>query len=175
MNNIKRMMYVSGEDFYVMTYVTLFLLNDLIGKKAKSKKFKDHRKISLLIQIISDSRLIDLINRYENREVNNNNDRDFLFDSFANAGRKKVEVEKLLKVLDSEGYINLIRTNTVEVYDISLGDNAIPDALLNSDAFLDIREDVALVKSVIKRLNVLSYEKFIENVYKSRGINAWAF
>lgn len=168
-------MYVSGEDFYVMTYVMLFLLHDLIGGKSKSKKFKDHRKISFLIQIVSDSRLIDLIIRYENRKINNNNDRDFLFDSFSKAEQKKVEVEKLLKVLESKGYISLIRANTVEVYDISLGDTALPEALLNSDAFLDIRDDIALVKSVIKRLNVLSFEKFIENVYKSRGINAWAF
>ncbi|HHC7379141.1 hypothetical protein P3553_18560 [Vibrio parahaemolyticus] len=175
MNNIRRMMYVSGEDFYVMTYITLFLLEDLIGKKSKSKCFKDHRKMTYLIQLLLDNRLIDIIKRYENREIYNIADKEFLFDSFSRSEQKKNEVEKLLKMLNHEGYIDLIKSKNPEVYDIKINSNNIPESFFNNDAFKDVKIDIKELKSSVKRINVLTHSKFIENVYQLRGLNLWAF
>ena len=68
-NNIKRLMYISNEDFYLMTYTTLIFLNKLIGKKSKSKTFKDHRKLFYIIKLLSDYRLIDLLIRYKDKKI----------------------------------------------------------------------------------------------------------
>lgn len=175
MNNIKKMMYVSGEDFYVMTYITLFLLEDLIGKKSKSKCFKDHRKISYLIQLLLDNRLIGVISRYDGTSILNLSDKDFLYDSFSESVRKKNEVEKLLKVLDREGYIKLKRSNIPEVYDIAINSNNIPESFINNERFKDTKKDIKSLKLSVKRINILSLSKFIENVYQIRGLNLWAF
>ncbi|EHK0062535.1 hypothetical protein QTV35_003689 [Vibrio parahaemolyticus] len=175
MNNIRRMMYVSGEDFYVMTYITLFLLEDLIGKKSQSKCFKDHRKMTYLIQLLLDNRLINIIKRYENREIYNIVDKEFLFDSFSRSEQKKNEVEKLLKMLNHEGYIELIKSKNPEVYDIRINSNNIPESFFNNDAFKDVKFDIKELKSSVKRINVLTHSKFIENVYQLRGLNLWAF
>ncbi len=175
MNNIKRMMYVSGEDFYVMTYASLFLLEDLVGKKSKSEHFKDHRKMTYLIQFLLDNRLIDIIRRYDGREVSNLVDKEILFDSFAQSEQKKIEVEKLLKMLDREGYISLIKSTTPEVYNIKINSEMIPESLINNEAFKDIKGDMKNLKSAVKRINVLSLSKFIENVYQLRGLNLWGF
>ncbi|WP_146146258.1 hypothetical protein, partial [Photobacterium kishitanii] len=146
MNNIKRMMYVSEEDFYVMTYIILFLLDDLIGKKSKSECFKDHRKITYLIQLLLDNRLIDIINRYDGREISNISDKEFLFESFSKSEQKKNEVEKLLKMLDREGYIYLIKSNTPEVYDIKINYDNIPESLINNESFKDMKVNIKKLK-----------------------------
>lgn len=57
----KRPLYfISGEDFYFFAYSILLTLEMLGGA---AKRIKDHRKIAYLIQFVSDSRLVDILDR----------------------------------------------------------------------------------------------------------------
>lgn len=173
-NNIKRLMYISSEDFYLMTYIIIICLNKLIGKKSKSKVFKDHRKIFYIIKLLSDNRLIELLVRYKDKEIKNPNDKEFLFDSFTKSELHKREVNKILNVLEKKGFLNLIKTNNFDVYNISLNEENLPKDLIENNLFDDIYKNVDTLKLNIGRLNIITLNTFIDKVYRDNGVKLWA-
>lgn len=172
--NIKRLMYISSEDFYLMTYLILVSLNKLVGKKSTSKKFKDHRKLIYLIQFLSDYRLIELLVRYKDKKIVNGNDLEFLFDSFTKAELHKKEVNKVLKVLEKKGYINLESTPKVEVYNVTLNNENLPFELINNNAFNDVCDSLDILKSCINSLSLITVDTFVDKVYRNNGVRVWA-
>ncbi|CAK2018657.1 conserved hypothetical protein [Vibrio crassostreae] len=172
-NNIKTLMYISNEDFYLMVYTTLIFLNKLIGKKSKSKTFKDHRKLFYIIKLLSDYRLIDLLIRYKDKKINNPSDKEFLFDSFTKSELHKREVNKILKVMEKKGYINLEKTSNTEVYNISLNEENLPTKLIEDDLFEDIDKNSNSLKTNIRSLNIITLNTFIDKVYRDHGVNIW--
>ena len=172
-NNIKRLMYISNEDFYLMTYTTLIFLNKLIGKKSKSKTFKDHRKLFYIIKLLSDYRLIDLLIRYKDKKIKNPSDREFLFDSFTRSELHKREVNKILKVMEKKGFINLEKTNNFEVYNITLNEDNLPKKLIENDLFNDMYKNSNSLKTNIRGLNIITLNTFIDKVYRENGVNIW--
>lgn len=172
-NNIKRLMYISNEDFYLMTYTTLIFLNKLIGKKSKSKTFKDHRKLFYIIKLLSDYRLIDLLIRYKDKKIKNLSDREFLFDSFTRSELHKREVNKILKVMEKKGFINLEKTNNFEVYNITLNEDNLPKKLIENDLFNDMYKNSNSLKINIRSLNIITLNTFIDKVYRENGVNIW--
>lgn len=56
----KRLMYVTQEDFYFLTYCLLLILKQ-IGCTKEDKLFKDIRKLAFCVDLVSDSELILLL------------------------------------------------------------------------------------------------------------------
>ena len=171
--NIKRLMYISSEDFYLMTYTIIISLNKLIGKKSKSKTFKDHRKLFYIIKLLSDYRLIELLVRYKDKEIKNPSDREFLFDSFTKSELHKKEINKILKIMEIKGFLNLEKTSNLEVYNISLNVDNLPKDLIENKLFDDIYENVNILKSNVRSLNIITLNTFIDKVYRDNGVNIW--
>ncbi len=173
MNNIRRLTYLSGEDFYLMTYITLIILDSLLGK-SETKRFKDHRKMAVIIQLLSDPRLVDLLNRYQDKQLASYIDREFLFDSFSKSELHKREINKVLQVLERKGFIKLYSSSIAEAYDISFIKTSVPDQFLKNEIFEEEYASIAILQSNIKRIAVLTLDTFIEKVYREKGVNVWA-
>ena len=170
MEKLRRLMFISGEDFYVLSYLLLttlwFFSND-------GGRFKDHRKLTYILHLISDKRLIDLIIRYEGREIKNLSDKEFLFSSYSKSELHKREINKLLQVFERKKYINLIPTKNPSIYDVEINSMSFPKGLFDSSRFSAEIDSLALLKVNVKRLRSLGLEKFLERVYKDKGINVW--
>lgn len=168
----KRPLYfISGEDFYFIAYSVLLTLEMLGGA---AKRIKDHRKIAYLMQFVSDSRLVDILERTQGFKSANPVDRELLFSSYTNAELHKREVYKILFSLRRKGFVSIERTNTAEILDVSLIASALPQDFLSSEYFEKERANAAQLKQVVQRISMLTFETLLERLYKDRGVRVWA-
>lgn len=168
----KRPLYfISSEDFYFFAYSILLTLEMLGGA---AKRIKDHRKIAYLIQFISDSRLVDILDRTQGLRFANPVDRELLFSSYTNAELHKREVYKILFSLRRKGFVSIERTDTAEILDVSLAASALPRDFLNSEYFEKERANAVELKRIVQRISMLTFETLLERLYKDRGVGVWA-
>jgi len=169
--NKRPLYFISGEDFYFVAYSILLVLELLGGAK---KGIKDHRKLSYLIQFISDSRLIDILNRTQNKVVANSLDREFLFSSFTNAELHKREVFKIIFSLERRGYVSLQRTDVAETLEVKLLSENLPKDFFSSDHFYEERRNADELKKLIPKISMLNFDSLLARLYTDRGVRVWA-
>lgn len=169
--NKRPLYFISGEDFYFVAYSILLVLDFLGGAQ---KRVKDHRKLTYLIQFVSDNRLIDVLLRTQQKKVSNPLDREFLFSSFTNAELHKREVFKILFSLERGGYISIRRTDVAEILDVTLVPNSIPRGFFESDNFDEERRNADELKKLIPRISMLIFDSLLERLYLDRGVRVWA-
>ncbi|MCR1769126.1 hypothetical protein [Burkholderia glumae] len=162
--------FISGEDFYFVAYSILLVLEFLGGS---ARRVKDHRKIAYLIQFLGDSRLIDLLERTRGVGVANSVDRELLFSSYASAELHKREVFKIIFSMERRGFLRMQRTENLEVLDITLIDDGIPQGFFENDSFSEERASAEKLKRLVPRLSLLTFESLLDRLYKDRGIRVW--
>ncbi|MBP4050910.1 hypothetical protein J9978_15585 [Chromobacterium violaceum] len=169
--NKRPLYFISGEDFYFVAYSILLVLEFLGGSK---KRVKDHRKLTYLIQFISDGRLIGILSRTKERMVSNPVDREFLFSSFANAELHKREVFKILFSLERGGYISIQRTEVAEILDVALIFGSLPKDFFGSAHFDEERRNADELKKLVPKISMLTFDSLLERLYTDRGVRVWA-
>ena len=169
--NRRRLSFISSEDFYFLAYSILLVL-ELLG--GSSRRIKDHRKITFLVQFITDERLLSILSRTTARTVANPVDRELLFNSFTNAELHKREVFKILFSLERRGLVEIQRTPTAEIIDVGLVSDGLPAGFFSSNNFDNERKNAEQLKRIIPRLSMLTFETLIERLYKDRGVRVWA-
>src|SRR5690554_7704158 len=102
----KRLMYLSGEDFYLYCY-SVFVILDFLGCR-DGKYFRDYRKLAFLTDIINDDKAVYVVSRSLG-ETLNPKDYECLLDSYSNGLTRRSEILKLLFVLEKKGYVSLNR------------------------------------------------------------------
>lgn len=167
----RRLNFISGEDFYFLTY-ELLLIIDLLT--TANGKFRDHRKLSHLVQLAGDENVVRILKRYEDRLINNAEDREKLFVTFTNGELNKREIFKLVLALERRGLLRVERTATPEVLDVQLNRSELPTDFLSNEIFKTDRAIISDLKKVIPRLSRLTMDTFLHKVYGSRGVNVWA-
>lgn len=162
--------FISGEDFYFVAYSILLALEFLGGT---TKSVKDHRKIAYLIQFLGDSRLVDLLERSQEKGVANMVDRELLFSSYANAELHKREVFKILFSMERKGFLTIQRTGNVEELNITLISTDIPKGFFKSEHFVEERTNAEKLKRLLPHLSRLSFDTLLERLYRKRGVSVW--
>lgn len=170
-SNKRPLYFISGEDFYFIAYSILLVLEFFGGD---AKRIKDHRKISYLIQFISDSRLIGILSRTQGRRVPNPSDRELLFSSYTNAELHKREIFKILFSLERKGFVSLERTDVAEILDVTLLSERLPDGFFVSSQFDKERKNSEEMKKLVPRMSMLTFDSLLGRLYKERGVNVWA-
>lgn len=166
----RRLNFISGEDFYFLAYSTLLVLHQLGGGR---KRVKDHRKIAVLIQFITDSRLAELLERTQGRASLNPVDRELLFLSFTNAELHKREIFKILFSLEKRGLVSLSKTEVAEVLEVELRSKDMPDGFFDDQLFALERENAGRIRQVFPRIAALSFETLVDRIYVDRGVRVW--
>jgi hypothetical protein len=168
--NKRPLFFISGEDFYFVAYSILLVLEYLGGS---TKRINDHRKIAYLIQFLSDSRLIDLLERTQGGGVANAADRELLFSSYTTSELHKREVFKIIFSMERRGFVRMQRTENPEVLDIALISDGIPQGFFENDSFADEKANSEKLKKLVPRLSLLTFETLLDRLYRDRGVRVW--
>jgi hypothetical protein len=169
--NKRPLYFISGEDFYFVAYSILLVLEFLGGSQ---KRVKDHRKLTYLIQFVSDSRLIDILSRSQQNIIASPLDRELLFSSFTNAELHKHEVYKILFSLERRGYISIQRTDVAEILDVTLVSGSLPKGFFGGDHFDNERKNADELKKLVPKISMLTFDSLLKRVYADRGVRVWA-
>lgn len=166
----KRLMYISGEDFYHYCYSIIVILDYLLCYE--DKYFRDYRKLAFLIEIINSGKVVYIVSQEAERLLNPK-DTEHLLDAYSAGLTKRSEILKLLFAMEKRGYISLKRGNGQDI-DVSLNKSNLPDGFCDKSMFTDEYDSTKKVSKAVKRLASLKLETFLEKVYVNNGVKTWA-
>lgn len=170
-DKLKRISFVSGEDFYFLTYLIIICLKEFSNKKLI---FKDHRKLTYLMQIISSSTAVKILIENHNEENLKPFDKEFLFDIYVKASLHQREVYKIVRSLEKNGVISVIDTDRVDCYNIQVMDKMWLTSFFDTNIFENELNNSAILKSYFKSINSLGLDGLIGKVFIKYGLNLWA-
>lgn len=173
MSNInakKRLMYLSGEDFYFYCY-SLVVILDHLGCK-NGKYFRDHRKLAFLIDIISDEKVVYIITHTKDQKMNAK-DHERLLDSYSNGLTRRSEILKLLFVLEKRQYVSLERGKSQEI-NVTLKKESLPKEFFESDVFEAEKHCIKQLSKSVGRLASLTLDTMLDKIYVKNGVRTWA-
>ncbi len=170
-DKLKRISFVSGEDFYFLTYLIIICLKEFSNKKLI---FKDHRKLTYLMQIISNSTAVNILIENHKEESLKPFDKEFLFDVYVKASLHQREVYKIVRSLEKNGIISVIDTEKVDCYNIEIVDKTRLESFFDTDIFDRELNNTAILKSYFKSINTLGLDGLIGKVFTEYGLNLWA-
>ncbi|QZX80842.1 hypothetical protein [Metapseudomonas otitidis] len=166
----KNLMFISSDDFYLLTYATLIILDCL--NCTNGRVFKDYRKIPFIIELITNNRSI-LILESSNTEKPHKSDRDFIFHSYTNGLARRSETLKILFTLEKKGYVSLHKGDTESLINITLNREELPPKFLSKRVFKSEYTNCEKFKKAIQRSTAITLDTFLSKVYRDRGIKIW--
>lgn len=172
MSNIstkKRLMYLSGEDFYFYCY-SVFVILDSLGCR-DGKFFRDYRKLAFLTDIINDDKTVYVVS---NSSGGNLNPKDYecLLDSYSNGLTRRSEILKLLFVLEKKGYVSLTRGKAQEI-NVTLSKDNFPNDFLKSNVFDSECKNIKNISKKVGRLASLTLDTMLNKIYVENGVRTW--
>lgn len=170
-SDLRRLNHLVGEDFYFLSYSILLALHVLSPRGAV---FRDNRKLAHVVQFVSDSRLLSILDRYQGGRVENPVDRELLFAAFSKAELLKREIYKLLLSLDKRGVLTATLSSIPGLINVSLNADVIEPDFFVSPLFEAERRNATELRRLLPRLGQMTLETFLERVYVNRGVRAWA-
>lgn len=170
-NDLRRLNHLVGEDFYFLSYSILLALHVLAPN---GSSFRDDRKLAHVIQFVSDSRLLSILDRSHDKAIENAVDRELLFAAFSKAELLKREIYKLLLSMDRRGMIAATPSRATGAIDVSLKTENVSADFLGNKIFDQERQNAGKLRSVIPKLSIMTMETFLDRIYVSRGVRAWA-
>ena len=166
----KRLMYLSGEDFYLFCY-SIFIILDGLDCDGKSS-FKDYRKLAFLVNIVSSEKLIYIIENSSEAPLNPT-DTEILFNSYSSGLMRRSEVLKILFTLEKRGFIELERGSSQDSINLFLKKNVIPKSFFNREVFSKEYENISILRKSVRRLKTLKLETMLDNIYTKNGVSTW--
>lgn len=161
-------MYIQSEDFYFLTYNTIILLQTLNCTNGE-RFMKDYRKISFLIDFISNP----YYSTFLNKDILSDSDTRELTRLYSNGILRLKEINKLFYTLDSQKIISLEKKNGSDVLNICLNEPALPTDFINKDLFQVEIENAKLIKSRIQRLTTITLDSLQKKLFIDKGVKAW--
>ncbi|SDF82364.1 hypothetical protein SAMN05216571_102172 [Onishia taeanensis] len=165
----KRLMYLSGEDFYLYCY-SIFVILDFLGCR-DCKYFRDYRKLAFLTDVISDDNKVYVISHSSGEKLNPK-DFEYLLDSYSSGLTRRSEILKLLFVLEKRGYVSLIRGKAQEI-DVTLTKGGLPDDFFGSNVFDSEFKNIKDVSKKVGRLATLTLDTMLKKIYVENGVRTW--
>lgn len=165
----KRMMYLSGEDFYLYCY-SVFVILDSLGCR-DGRYFRDYRKLAFLTDIISDDKTVYVVSHAFGEKLNPK-DYECLLDSYSNGLTRRSEILKLLFVLEKRGYVVLDKGKGQEI-NVSLCKDNLPIDFLNKNIFGTECRNIINVSKKITRIASLTLDTMLNKIYVENGVRAW--
>ena len=170
-DKLKRISFLSGEDFYFLTYLMLICLKEFCGK---NMIFNDHRKLTYLMQIIANSSVVNiLIDNQEHGQLNPS-DKELLFDAYVKGSLHQRDVYKILRSLEKKGAVTVMHTDKVDCFNILFNNTKMMKSFFDTDLFNKEKNNIIIIKSTFKRINSLGLEGFISKFFDNYGLKLWA-
>lgn len=161
-------MFSKGNDLYFIAYNLLVILYVL--QCTGERKFKDYRKLAFLINFVSASDLIYIIN--SDNFNKNQIDKQKLEKVYSDGLIGMNELKRLVFVLEKRGIISIEKNKLNN--DIWLNMKNIPEDFFDKEVFGYEIENTQSLKSAIKRMNTLSLSNFLDKVFSKFDVDTWA-
>jgi hypothetical protein len=171
-DNKKRLMFIKGEDFYFLTYNILIILKAL-KCISPEKKFRDYRKLSYLVDFVSDKKLIDILLLSKDKNRVAQDDREYLSRAFTNGEIRLNEVFKLLVSLEKRKIIVLDRDSGNNTINVSLNSSFNSINIFNDNLFEAENCNVEVLKKVSNKIAMAKLETVIDIFFKKYGVMTW--
>ncbi len=165
----KRLMYLSGEDFYLYCYSVFVILDAL--RCSGGRYFRDYRKLSFLTDIISNDKTVYVVSNSTGDKLNSK-DHELLLDSYSNGLMRRSEILKLLFMLEKRGLVMLERGKAQEI-NVSLSTDKLPDDFLSKNVFESENKNIVSVSKKVGRLASLTLETMLKRIYTDNGVRTW--
>jgi hypothetical protein len=165
----KKLMYLSGEDFYLYCY-SVFVILESLGCRG-GKYFRDYRKLAFLTDIIGDDKTVYVISHSSGEKLNPK-DYERLLNSYSNGLIRRNEILKLLFVLEKRGYVSLNRGKTQEI-DVTLTKENLPNNFFDDNVFDSECKNIEEVSKKIGRLGSLTLDTMLNKIYVRNGVRTW--
>lgn len=167
----KRLLYNQSEDLYFITYNILLILYHL-GCYSKKSEFKDYRKLSFLISIISDNMSSILASDYYDRK---NEPNENIIESLNKLYFRSIEniilIRYVLIILEQKGVIEIVgEDNKTNIY---LLDYEKYTEFCGSKKFNEEIQNINILKLSISKLKMIKYITFIDKMFKKNGVAVW--
>ncbi|MFP8487642.1 hypothetical protein ACKGJO_00945 [Gracilimonas sp. Q87] len=169
----RRLMFIKGEDYYFITYNIIILLKELNCISDKNRYFQDVRKLSFLIEFVSDESLTILLEKYEGKNDLNQVDKSRLNRAYSNGLLRLEGLNRLLFSLEKNGLIKLRQNKSRTALDITLSNSPKLKWFFNEEAFELEKENADKLRSEIKYLTRLKLENVLVNVFNNYGVSTW--
>lgn len=178
MNNIdansRRLFFVKGEDYYFLAYNTMILLHELGYKKREGTNFRDVKKLSFLIDFVSNEQLLSIVEDNKNKNDISSNDKELLKNSFTRSYLRIDHVNRMIYSLNRSKFLSVDDSRKKgEIIDVSLSGERNINVLLNSNEYKQERENSKRLSSEIKRLGLLKIDTMLNRIYKNFGVSIW--
>ncbi|MFJ4546314.1 hypothetical protein ACIP1X_22300 [Pseudomonas sp. NPDC088885] len=166
----KNLMFISTDDFYLLTYSIIIIL-DCLGC-TKGKEFKDYRKLPFIVELINNKRNILTLEATPIEKLHKK-DKDFLFQSYTNGLAKRSETLKILFTLEKKGYVSLQQGSIETLVNITLNKDNLPKDFLSKKVFDSEYQNCQKFKTIIQRSTALTLDTFLSKIYRDRGVKIW--
>lgn len=164
-------MFVTGEDFYFLTYNILLLLKEL-KCNGQPRKFKDYRKLAFLIDFVSNRDLIKILKTYTSKGfIQNNEDREAMVNAWSNGLIRVKLLARLLYSLEQKGLIGMEKDATRNSVTVWYNDNERTEKFFKENLFENEKQNAKSLVGIIKRLSNITFESFQEKTFIQYGIN----
>lgn len=165
----KRLMYISGEDFYLYCY-SVFMILDYLNCR-DGKYFRDYRKLAFLTDIISNDKTVYVVSHSSGEKLNPK-DYECLLDSYSNGLTRRSEILKLLFVLEKKGYVSLNKSQAQEI-DVTLIKENLPSEFFGNNIFDSEYKNINDVSKKVRRLATLTLDTMLNKIYIENGVRTW--
>ena len=169
----KRLMFVTQEDFYFLTYNLMISLHGMECDSDK-KELKDYRKLAFLIDFVSDQYLNAVI-FHALREGSglSGNDKTILESAYTKGRDRLPFVNRLIHTLEKNKLIKVDQNNESKEMNIYLTSTDTSNKFFNSDLFTTERNNVEKLILAMPKLRTLSFSKLLEKLFRDNGVTTW--
>ena len=163
-------MFIKGEDYNFLTY-NIFIILSGLGCVKGGSSLKDHRKLSFLIDFISNDSLIDIIEQniddahFKINEV----DRDLLNQSYTNSLLRVKIINQLVFTLTNENFIQ-VTGKKLDKLNITLNKESVSKEFLKGDMFKIERDNLNRLKGLVQRMSIKDISNILTSLYYNHGV-----
>lgn len=168
----KRLMYITGEDFYYLTYNSLLLLHEF-GCFSKENRFHDHRKLAYLVEFAADYRLTSILQRTGSGKILNPFDRQLLVNAHSKGAGRTALFTRLSYALEMKNIISVNRNVRTKCLDFWLTEQMRGHPLFTGGHFKTERENSEILRIIYNRVRSAGLETMLNNLFQKHGVSTW--
>lgn len=167
----KRLMFLTEEDFYFLSYNCLLLLAHLKSKSA-DEAFHDIRKLSYLIEFVSNSYLAKIISEKSENSYLSPRDKSELAKVYKKARDRLPMMNRLLHSMEKKGILSLVPNREKNTIDAFLVEQSLPKGFISAELFKSERNNLAGITKG-RRIRTCSLNALLESIFRKNGVATW--
>ncbi|MDB5345775.1 MAG: hypothetical protein JWP89_4152 [Schlesneria sp.] len=169
----KRIMFIKSEDFNFIAYNILVVL-DVLKCDSSVRPFKDHRKLSFLVDFASSPVLAPMLERQLRLKSDlSRRDVHTLAVAYASGASRKHFVARIVNSLITKGFVEVRKGEHDLDLDVWIKREKVPETFISSDLYLLERENIKKVAAISSHIRTLTFPTFLDRFFERHGVTVW--